>query len=367
MPPGAEHNPVIRGLYPERFHDPQMQVVNQPGADLPRNPNAEPSFDRTRPYPPGIAAERLGFQNQEGRLFDLPRGDGGAGQTSFRRIQTFVRLDDPATLSVAGNPAFRPLPLATQRASDQRLRFWHVSFFGTGIISEEVAPRSPLAESEILQNAWFVGVEQTAGAVLSSLVPYIPRISSLQARAMIHDEQGQRFLDLDVIGTRSFDVYAWSVTVFLLVPIEGYEVTTGSLLKNPDNNRQLQGLVEDSIVAARVVPIALNSTNNTDQRTISVDFSGNAGPAAKVPIPPGAKTVTVISHGTAAANLLYRMDFDVGGPVATAAVTTMGAIVIDPVSFRTNAIRIPNSTKIAVAALAGAAPTSFSFVFEINS
>lgn len=369
MPPGAEHNPIIRGLYPEHFPDPQMQVVNQPGADLPRNPDAEPAFDRTRPYPPGVAAERLGFQNQEGRLFDLPRGDSGAGQTSFRRIQTFSRLDDTVNTTVCGNVAFRPLPIATQRASDQRLRFWHVSIFGTGVIEELVAPRSPLAESEIMENSGFIGIESSAApaGVNTSLVPFIPRISLSTLRVMIHDESGQRFWDTDCIGTRSFDVYAWSVAVFALVPVQGYEVTTGSLLKDPNNNAQLTGLVQDAIVAARVVPIALNTTNNIDQRTICVGLTGAPGSMAKVPIPPGAKTVTVINHGRVPAEQLYRLDFDAGGPLGTAATTTMGAIVLDPVTFRTPPINIPNSTKISITAVGGAAATSMVFVFEITS
>ena len=367
MPPGAENNPIIRGLYPEHFRDPQMQVVNQPGCDIP-NPDAEPTFDRTRPYPPGVAAERLGFQNQEGRLFDLPRGDSGAGQTSFRRIQTFERLDDEVNTTVCGNVAFRPLPIATQRSSDQRLRFWHVSIFGTGVIEELVAPRSPLAESEIMETSGFVGVESSALlGVTSSLVPFIPRISLSTLRVMIHDESGQRFWDTDCIGTRSFDVYAWSVAVFALVPVQGYEVTTGSLLKDPNNNAQLTGLVQDSIIAARVVPIALNTTNNIDQRTICVGLNGSVGTSATVPIPPGAKTVTIINHGRVASEQLYRIDFDAGGPRGTAATTAMGAIILDPVTFRTPPINIPNSTKISFQPVGGAAATSFSLVFDITS
>jgi hypothetical protein len=306
------------------------------------------------------------MQVQENRIFDLPRGDAGAGETSFRRIQMYSRLDDPATGVVVSNPQFRTLALATSKSSDPRPRFWHVSFFGFGRIDEHLGPVSPLPESEITINTGFIGPVQSApGLILSPLTPFIPQIATFQARAMIHDESGKRFIDVDVLGTRSFDVYAFSVTVFLLVPAGGYEVD-GTLLNDVNHNPQLTGLVQNALYGARVVPTVLNDTNNVDQRTVGITLSGAAG-TVKVPIPPGARKVTVINNGRGAGQQLYEIDFDTGGPAATGATTDQGVIVLDPITFRTiTPVAIPNATAIRFRALLGAAATTFSMVYEVD-
>ena len=308
------------------------------------------------------------FNREEPRVEDLPAGDAGAGIPAFRRIQTFTRLDDPTTFVVSDNPATRSLAMATYKSDDRRDRLLHISFYGTGVINDVsvISPRGPLPEGEILETGGFIGIEDSAiSATTTSLVPFIPRISSVQGRVQIHDASGMRQIDLDVLGTRSLSVYAWSATVFALVPATGYEVVA-SQLANVNQNRQFGGLVEDSIFAARITPAFSNISTPVTSRTIMVNLTGTTDSECRIPIPPGSRKVTVINHSTTGTDLDYTVTFDIGAPVSGTRGTT-GRIVIDATSFRTDAIVIPNSTSILIDALGTATPATYSFIFEVTA
>src|SRR5690606_33247184 len=116
------------------------------------------------------------------------------------------------------------------------------------------------------------------------------------------------FYDVDILGNRSFDFYAWGVTAFVLGPSTMYEVnrgTGGNLPLTP-----LRGLVEDSIIGVRIVPIVINSTQNTENRTITVVTNNIAN--TRVPIPPGTRKLQVICHEPAAVAATYTINFDAG-------------------------------------------------------
>lgn len=360
--PFVPDNPQIRLLYPEYFGEPGS-IVNNPHCYLPNDdPNAMPMVDRGAPITSYEKAVRLGFQPQPSTLGFMARGDAATGQTMFRRTQLFARMDDPATSSVAGVPFVNSIGLATQASSDTRPRLWHVSVFGIGRYRfDNAVAQAPLTESEIVGDG-FIGA--TGAGLGSSAVPYIPRITNFQARAMIHDESGQRFYDFDVIGTRSFDVFAYSVTIFVLTPAGGYEVNR----QNPGGNPSSLGLVQDAIVGARIVPVSFEAPARKNQRTESVAITATApSTITQVPIPPGARTVQLINHGRVAASANYNITFDAGAPAGSLVASNMGVIIPNAATFRTEVpIGIPNATAIRFEEGAGAASTSFSLIYEID-
>lgn len=355
-------NPQLRLLYPEYFGEPG-EIVNSPHCYLPNNdPNAVPTVDRGRPPSAYEKSVRLGFQPQPNTLGFMAPGDAAAGQTQFRRAQLFARMDDPVSSSVAGVPFSQSIGLATQRASDQRQRIWHVSVFGIGQYRFNGAvAQAPLTESQIIGDG-FIG--NTGAGLGSSALPYVPRITNFKARAMIHDESGQRFYDFDVIGTRSFDVFAFGVTIFVLMPVGGYQVD----FQNSAGNTSFLGLVQDAIVGARVMPVSFESSNRRNQRTETVAItSGGGGTVTQVPIPPGARTVQIINHGRTNTSADYTIDFDAGAPIGSAVASGLGAIILNAATFRTEVpIEIPNATAIRFTEGGGATSTAFSLIYEID-
>ena len=341
------------------FQDPRVALPN---------PQAEAPFDRTEPLDRIAKNQALGFQVQPDRLIDLPPGDAGAGKSVYRRSHFFARLDNPANNIVAGNPMDKAIGMATYVSSDCRPRFWHVSFFGIAVQRvANLVPVQPLTDNEILS-------EQlkpiTTGAV--SGPDFVPAITQLQARVMVFDESGQRFYDVDIMGNRSLDVYAWGVTAFVLgpgnfeaVPEQSvYEVnrgTGGNLPQTP-----LAGLVEDAIIGVRVVPIVINSTQNTENRTITV-LTGNVAPT-RVPIPPGTRKVQVISHETAAIAASYIIRFDSGDDGTFIGTSGQGIININPAESKSDIILVPDSSQIVFTPGGGSpAVAGWSLIFTVES
>jgi len=243
--------------------------LDDPRVGLP-NPVAKAPFDRTRPQSKKAKNEAFGFETQPDRIIDLPPGDAGAGQSMYRRTHIFSRLN-PTTApdsAVVGNPFDQAIGMCTYRSSDCRPRFWHVSFFNIGVqrVANNV-PLRPLGQSEILSRQF--------DAVEGNTIPtgrFVPAISQLKGRVLVFDESGQRFYDVDVLGNRSLDVYAWGITAFILGPknqVEGfplepaYEVNTsnGGV---PTPEPAYEGLVEDAIMGVRIIPIVINSTQNRE-------------------------------------------------------------------------------------------------------
>jgi len=349
-----------------RFNDPRVMLPN---------PTADAPFDRTEPQSRVAKNEALGFQVQPDRIIDLPPGDAGAGQSVYRRTHVFSRLNASTSpdAPVAGNPFDRAIGMATYVSSDCRPRLWHVSFFGIGV--QRVAnaiPLAPLSNNEILSEQF--------SPVDGNILPtrrFIPSISQLKGRIMAFDESGQRFYDVDMLGNRSLDIYAWGVTAFILAPgnfYEGvpeqtaYEVNTqNGGIEVPQT--EFEGIVEDSIIGVRIVPIVINSTQNVENRTVTVVVpAGTPADPARVPIPPGTLKVQVICHDGAAAASAFNLRFDAGNDGTFLGRSDLGILDFNPGQARTDLVNVPNSTQIIITPNADPSPeTGFSFIFVVES
>jgi len=202
----------------------EASPFNQNGVWLP-NPTAEPSFDRHAPIPSDQKARAFGMEPvSPKRLFDLPRGDAGAGQSVYRRIHAFYPMGTASSTGALSLNYTKALEIATNRSTTKSPRYFHVSIFGFGVRRPGAVGLSlaPLTIAEA-QDRQFEAIYLNTPAQPDLTPRFIPSVASAQARVMVHDESGQRFFDVDVIGTRSFTVYAFGVTVFLLVkpPVRG--------------------------------------------------------------------------------------------------------------------------------------------------
>ena len=339
--------------------------LNQNGVWLP-NPTAEPSFDRHEPIPSDQKARAFGMEpTSPKRLFDLPQGDAGAGQSVYRRIHAFYPMGLATPTGALSLNYTKALEIATNRSTTKSPRYFHVSIYGFGVrrqggFGELLAPLT-IAQA---QDRQFEAIYFNTPAQPDLTPRFIPSVASAQARVMIHDESGQRFFDVDVIGTRSFTVYAFGVTVFLLVKPPGYEVDE----QNPDSLIPIDanGLgVEDDIVGARIVPIFTNRTESIQNRTISITI--DAVGRTIVPIPPGARRVQIFSNEPGPALLPVILQFWFGrGSFGSR--PDLGIIDWEPGQSKTAMVEIPNASAISINVLGiPPVPTGFILIFEVES
>jgi len=346
----------------------QVKPLNDNSVYLP-NPTANPAVDRHKPIPSDQKARAFGLEpTSPKRLFDLPRGDAGAGQSVYRRIHAFYSM---GVDSQAARTNFtKALAIITNRSSTKSPRYFHVSIYGFGIRrgAQFAGPQSgPLTIAEA-QDRQFEQIYLN-DAVQTPLTPrFIPSVFSAQARVMVHDESGQRFFDVDVIGNRSLSVYAWGVSVFLLVKPDGYEVDA----ENPDSNEILDsGFLgfEDDVVGARVVPVFTNRKENLQNRTISItiDTANPPGPIERIiPIPPGARRVQIFSNEPDPGAVPWLVQFWYGR-AAGGTRPDLGIIDWEPGQSRTPIVDIVNSSAIAIQPRGPAPATGFTLVFEVES
>lgn len=352
----------------------QQRQFNESQVGLP-NPSRNAPFDKMEQLGREAKNEAFGFQVQPERLIDLPPGDAGAGKSVYRRTHIFARLNASTAPSapVAGNPFDKAIGMATYRSSDCRPRFWHISFFGIGVqrVANNV-PLDPLSNNEILS--------QQLDPVDNNILPtgrFVPAISQMKGRIMAFDESGQRFYDVDVLGNRSLDIYAWGVTAFILAPgnnyagvpeQSAYEVNTqngGTVVPQT----QLEGLVEDSLIGVRIMPIVINSTQNTENRTITVVTPGGAGVVdpTRVPIPPGTLRVQVLCHDGPLVAPLYTLQFDAGDDGTFLGRSDLGLLEFNPTQARTDLMLVPNCAQIIITPPADPGIVGWSFIFVVEA
>ncbi len=336
------------------------------------NPDASPAFDKGAPIPSAQKALAFGMEPTSPKaLIDLPRGDAGAGQSAYRRIHAFFSLAADSPGRVAGTAFTQALPIITMRSENQRAKYWHVSIYGIGVRRFATAvPQSPLTDAEILSLQFEEYFVETAVGTATPISPrFVPAVPSAQARVMVHDESGQRFFDVDVLGNRSFSVYGFGVTVFLLVKTGGYEVDA----QNPTANAALDGGsvgVEDDLIGARILGIFTNRTESVENRTLTIRIDpanfGGASLERVVPVPPGARRVQIFAD-TPLPGPAWDVEFWYGRGLSGGR-PDVGEIDFNAGQSRTSIIDIPNAPSIAFRPLNPAAtPTTvFTLVFEVE-
>jgi len=298
------------------------------------------------------------------RLFDLPKGDAGAGQSVYRRIHAFYGMGGP--VQVSRQNYTKALAIITNKSSTQSPRYFHVSVYGFGVRRASpgiVIPVNPLTVAQA-QDRQFEQIYLDDGAQTPITPRFIPSVVTAQARVMVHDESGQRFYDVDVIGNRSLNVYGWGVSVFLLVKPDGYEVDE----QNPEGNAEIftDTGTEDDIVGARVLPVFSNITDNKQNRTISITIDPADSNANRIiPIPPGALRVQIFSNEPLPEAVPWVMNFWTGR-AALGTRPDLGLIDWQPGQSKTAIVEIPNASAIAIRPVGPAVATGFSLVFEVE-
>lgn len=349
----------------------RVKPFNDNGVYL-RNPNKGPAIDKHRPISSDQKALSFGMEPiSPKKLFDLPPGDAGSGQSVYRRVHVFYPLnrgDGSLRLGerLAEYPYSEAVQVATSRSSVQKPLYFHVSFYGIGVRrnGRGLPAQQPLTQSDILQ-LQFEGIFIQVGAAVTPITPrFIPSVPTCQARVMVHDESGQRFYDMDIIGNRHMTFFAWGVTVFVLVKRPGFEFDE----QNPQINEIEADGYEDDIIGARILPIFTNKTESRQIRTISVtiDPSEFTGARRVIPIPPGARKVQIFSNNPDPAGSGFEAEF-LYGRIDLAARSDVGTIDFIGGQSKTGIILIPNAPSIAIRPTdPQAAVTGFSLAFEVE-
>ena len=331
MPPGENQRPMPHGGYitrepletsqPEMFNPAQMRLDN---------PVHEPSFDRKLPRPWQDRQRGLGFAMRPFNINEVAPGDAASGISRFRRGQFFTQLTVGDIVGAAEMVWDRPIGMATDRSSDTRPRFFHVSFFNYGTVRSVAAGAVPLTEAEI-----------------QSAIRQQPSVGMTRGRVQIHDESGGRFFDVDILGTRSFSFYAFAVTASILLPSGPGGIPLGFEVDAQARTPQTlgPGLVEDSFASARVLPLFQNATQIVDTvtRTVSVPIGGSG----TIEIPPGTTRVQLrTSFSRVPIPADYVLAFSVG-PVLTP-VSSLGQIFVIAGTTETDTIEVPNAKFITI-------------------
>jgi len=335
----------------------ELKNLNYPHVTLP-NPSADPPLDRMRNQPYEAKIQSLGMApNLPRHFYELLKGDSGAGSSIYRRASMFQQLA-PVGGRTASTEYTKAIQIATMRSSDQRPRYWQASLLGVGRVIESAVPIQPLSDDEILR--FSPGIFQDVVIPLpTNAARGVPLISTTKFRIMVHDESGQRFFDVDCLGARNVNVYAWGVTVFALIKEEGYEID------REQEQESLSGMLDQSIMGARVIPIRTNFTQNPQNRTVTIDQPLQET-AFVLPIPPGSKRVQVYCNDGRARFNEYAVQFinvDPVNPGASGAVGFAGVIEPDPGVAYSTIYRIPNSNAISFSRL-GINPALWTVVFE---
>jgi hypothetical protein len=293
---------------------------------------------RNQPYEAKVRSLGLA-PNIPKHFWQLLKGDAGAGSSIFRRATLFQQLAAPGARTAATMYS-KAIQLATMRAKDQRPRYWQVSLLGIGRVIETNVPIGPVPDDEILRTA--PGVAQGEPTVFP-VARGVPLISTTKFRIMVHDESGQRYFDVDCMGTRSLNLYGWGVTVFALIKEEGYEVD-----RQGPEQEQFVGMLDQAIVGARVLPIRSNFTQNPQNRTVTVSLQP-PDQAIVIPIPPGSKRVQMFCLDGAARFLeiaAFMQNIDPINSGASGSVGNMGRLLPELGKASTPILRVADANTI---------------------
>ena len=326
------------------------------------NPVTGALFDRRSPQAYEQKVYGLGLApNIPKHFWQLIKGDSGAGSSIYRVAELFQELA-PLGERTAATPYSKAIELATLRSTDGRPRYFHTSLFSVGQVFISNAATVPRSLNEATRFA--AGIPSGTPSITGNTQLGIPQFGTTQFRIMVHDESGQRFVDVDVLGTRSMNLYGFGVTVFALIKEDGYEIDR----RRVDNPPLGPGILDQSVVGARIIPIKRNDTKNINNRTVSIISPAGRENVTVLPIPPGARTVQGYTNAAGAdAVLVFFATIDPLDPTAGAVVGTQGVINFPPAPLtHTDKYNVPNANSIVLINIADEPLRGWIFVFEVT-
>lgn len=324
--------------------------LRNPNQDSPIQKNAKLSYRKN-----------VGLQPSPKHFYELEHGDAGAAQSVYRRIELFQQLS-PAGDRVAAFPRAKAFAIATQRSKDNRPRYWQANLYAIARTFFSDVPIPPISQDEVLRfNAGIPPGTPSAGTVAFG----IPAIGNVQFRVMVFDESGQRFFDVDVLGTRGVNAYAWGMTVFALATEDSYVIDRQN--QTPGVNPPLSGLLEQSVIGARIIPIQSNNTRSVENRSVSVITPGGLSTTV-IPVPPGAKRAQLYSVDGVGVLPDYEWEFRQVDPLDPDAGANGSYGTIDFFPSSTSPIyRIPNANAIVGRGINNDSPSAlWNAVFEVT-
>lgn len=332
--------------------------LNDHGVYLP-NPDHRPPIQKNAK---SSYRKNVGLQRSPDHFYELEHGDAGAAQSVYRRVELFQQLA-PQGERVAASPLVTAQAIATQRSKDNRPRYWQANLFAIARTFFSEAPVEPLSQDEVLR--FNAGIPPGTPSITGNTAFGIPSIGNVQFRVMVFDESGQRFFDVDVLGTRGINAYAWGITVFALSTQNSYIIDRQN--QTPGVNPPLSGLLEQSLIGARIIPIRVNNTRSVENRSVSVVTPGGQNTTV-IPIPPGAKRAQLYSLDGTAVLADYEWEFEKIDPLNpdAAANGSLGTIDFFPASA-SPIYDVPNANAIVGRSIAADSPSAlWNAVFEVT-
>lgn len=257
----------------------------------------------------------------------------GSFLSGIRRLGFGEHVFGPDT-GLIGADAVAPLTQEIEIYNDDMgcigVRPWVVSIQAIDLFRAGAGPYTPANERDIYQNG--------------------SRYSVLQAEVIWNDGTYEdRRLQVDIAGGITMHLYAQNVTVVALVPEGATTVNSRST-----DIELAPGIgAFDSVVSCRITP----SNREAMEGTVGYNFTRqvlNAGPVELVPIPAGAREVSIY-QGTGAPVTTYEFGGSAAaGPKGIITADANGSVQNQP---------IPNVPYLRIPAGAGA--RFFSFVFKV--
>jgi len=339
----------------------EVSHLNDHGVYL-RNPDRNAPFQKNAKL---SYRKNVGLQKNPRHFYEFIHGDAGAGQTRFRRLETLQLLGADGERASA-TPYSKPVEIFTCRSTDNRPRYWQANLYSVARTYFADAGDQILTPDQILQYAPGIPAG-TPTFVASSRVAYgIPLVGVAQFRVMVFDESGQRFFDVDVLGVRGVNAFAWGMTVFALLKEDSFVIDR----QLPDSTIQpFNGMVEQSIIGARVIPIQSNNTRSIENRTVTTQTPPGQTTTA-IPVPPGTRKVQISCLDGVATLPFYSLEFRQTDPLNPDGGVngTIGTIDFEPGKASTTIYDFPNANTVYIRGIAGGTPSAlWSLVFEVQA
>lgn len=238
------------------------------------------------PFDPSRSQNPAKVRDDACYLYDLEIGDAGAGIRRLKRNLIFSRLFD----NVAGstlNPFTKQYavvqdPPMGMTYDNCRVKMFSVKFWGQSLIR--------MGDTG---NDFFSPDRSTNGP--NEAFAQVPT----PLKGYIRTDAGMWQI-FDILGSRTFEVYATHVDAGFLAPESSYDAS--ALLSDGSQDTAFDGLVDQSYLGVSISQVVVNSTQVEDDVTRTVILPPNT--RVVVPVLPGARSVCVSNGGFPVAGTL---------------------------------------------------------------